>query len=50
MVGDIHDLYSDCLMISARKTTATELADGAISHDQITLFFAGEELEGNFCG
>jgi hypothetical protein len=36
-------------LISAGKTTATglsELAEGAISHDQITRFLAGEELNG----
>ncbi|MDR2633177.1 MAG: transposase [Treponema sp.] len=49
MGGDILDLYSDYLLISTRKTTATglsELVDGAISHDQISRFLAGEELNG----
>jgi hypothetical protein len=49
MGGDILDLYSDYLLVSTRKTTATglsELVDGAISHDQITRFLAGEELDG----
>jgi hypothetical protein len=49
MGGDILDLYSDYLLASTRKTTATglsELADGAISHDQITRFLSGEELNG----
>jgi hypothetical protein len=49
MDGDILDLYSDYLLVSTRKVTATgllELADGAISHDQITRFLAGEELNG----
>jgi hypothetical protein len=39
MGGDILDLYSDYLLVGARKATATglsELADRAISHDQIT--------------
>jgi hypothetical protein len=49
MDGDILDLYSDYLLASTRKITATglsELTDGAISHDQITRFLAGEELNG----
>jgi hypothetical protein len=49
MGGDTLDLYSDYLLISGRKTTAaglSELADGAISHDQIARFLAGEELNG----
>jgi hypothetical protein len=49
MGGDILDLYRDYLLVSTRKVTATglsELADGAISHDQITRFLAGEELNG----
>jgi hypothetical protein len=49
MGGDILDLSSDYLLVSTRKTTATglsELVDGAISHDQITRFLAGEELNG----
>jgi hypothetical protein len=49
MGGDILDLYSDYLLASTRKTTATglsELVDGAISHDQITRFLSGEELNG----
>jgi hypothetical protein len=49
MGWDILDLYSDYLLVSTRKTTATglsELVDGAISHDQITRFLAGEELDG----
>jgi hypothetical protein len=49
MGGDILDLYSDYLLISTRKVTATGLSglvDGAISHDQITRFLAGEELDG----
>jgi hypothetical protein len=49
MGGDILGLYSDYLLASARKTTATglsELVDGAISHDQITRFLSGEELNG----
>jgi hypothetical protein len=49
MGRDILDLYSDYLLISTKKTTATglsELAEGAISHDQITRFLAGEELNG----
>jgi hypothetical protein len=36
-------------LVSTRKTTATglsELVDGAISHDQITRFLSGEELNG----
>jgi hypothetical protein len=36
-------------LASTRKTTATglsELADGTVSHDQITRFLAGEELNG----
>ncbi|MDR2658808.1 MAG: hypothetical protein LBC27_02300 [Spirochaetaceae bacterium] len=42
---------SDYLLASTRKTTATglsELVEGAISHDQITRFLAGEELNGKF--
>jgi hypothetical protein len=49
MGGDILDLYSDYLLVSSRKATTTGLSglvDGAISHGQITLFLAGEELEG----
>jgi hypothetical protein len=49
MGGDTLDLYSDYLLISSRKTTATGLSEpagGAISHDQITRFLAGEELDG----
>jgi hypothetical protein len=49
MGGDILDLYSDYLLVSTRKATATglsDLVDGAISHDQITRFLAGEELNG----
>jgi hypothetical protein len=49
MSRDILDLYSDYLLVSTRKTTATglsELVEGAISHDQITRFLAGEELNG----
>jgi hypothetical protein len=51
MGRDILDLYSDYLLVSTRKTTATglsELAEGAIGHDQITRFLAGEELNGKF--
>jgi hypothetical protein len=40
----------DYLMTSAKKTTATGLADGAINHDQITLFFAGKNWRGSFFG
>jgi hypothetical protein len=49
MDRDILDLYSDYLLVSSRKTTATglsELVEGAIGHDQITRFLAGEELNG----
>jgi hypothetical protein len=49
MGGDILDLYSDYLLVSSRKTTTTGLSGltgGAISHDQITRFLAGEELDG----
>ncbi|MDR0628162.1 MAG: transposase [Treponema sp.] len=49
MGGDILDLYSDYLLISTGKTTATGLSepvDGAVSHDQISRFLAGEELNG----
>ena len=49
MGGDILDLYSDYLPASTGKTTATglsELTGGAISHDQITRFLAGEALSG----
>jgi hypothetical protein len=49
MDGDILDLYSDYLLASTRKATATglsELVDKAISHDQITRFLAGEDLNG----
>jgi hypothetical protein len=49
MDGDLLDIYSDYLLISTKKVTATglsELLDGAISHDQITRFLAGEELDG----
>jgi hypothetical protein len=49
MGGDILDLYSGYLLASTRKATATglsELVDGAISHDQISRFLAGEELNG----
>jgi hypothetical protein len=49
MGGDIPDLYSDYLLVSTRKATATglsKLAEGAISHDTITRFLAGEELTG----
>jgi hypothetical protein len=49
MDEDILDLYSDYLLVSTRKATATglsELTDGAISHDQITRFLAGEKLNG----
>ncbi|MHB9294234.1 putative IS701 family transposase ISAeme11 [Hollandina sp. SP2] len=49
MGGDILDLYSDYLLVSTRKATATglsELTDRAINPDQITLFLAGEELNG----
>jgi hypothetical protein len=51
MGGDILDLYRDYLLVSTRKTTATglsELVDGAISHDQITRFLSGKELDGKF--
>jgi hypothetical protein len=43
------DLYSDYLLVSTKKATATglsELVDGAISHDQIMRFLAGEALDG----
>jgi hypothetical protein len=49
MGGDILDLYSDYLLVSTKKATATglsELVDKSISHDQITRFLAGEELNG----
>jgi hypothetical protein len=49
MGGGILDLYSDYLLANTWKATATglsELTDGAISHDQITRFMAGEELNG----
>jgi hypothetical protein len=49
MGGDILDLYGDYLLVSTGKATATglsELVDGAISHDQITRFLGGEELNG----
>jgi hypothetical protein len=49
MGGDILDLYSDYLLVSTREATATglsELTGGAISHDQITRFLVGEELNG----
>jgi hypothetical protein len=49
MGGEILDLYSDYRLASTRKPTAAglgELVDGAISHDQITRFLAGEELDG----
>ncbi|KAA6322959.1 hypothetical protein EZS27_027554, partial [termite gut metagenome] len=42
-------LYSDYLLVSTKKATATglsELVDGAISHDQITRFLSGEALDG----
>ncbi|MDR2446216.1 MAG: transposase [Treponema sp.] len=51
MGGDILDLYSKNLLVSTRKAAATglsELAEGAISHDQIARFLAGEELDGKF--
>jgi hypothetical protein len=51
MGGDILDLYSDYLLASTRKATATglsELTGGAISHDQITRFLAGAELDGKY--
>jgi hypothetical protein len=49
MGGDMLDLYSDYLLVSTKKTTAiglSELVDGAVSHDQITRFLSGEELNG----
>jgi hypothetical protein len=49
MGGDILDLYSDYLLVSSRKAAAAGLSGltgGAISHDQITRFLAGEELDG----
>ncbi|MDR2394352.1 MAG: transposase, partial [Treponema sp.] len=49
MGWDILDLSRDYLLVSTRRVTATglsELADGAISHDRITRFLAGEELNG----
>jgi hypothetical protein len=49
MGGDILDLYSDYLLASTRKVTATGLSEpagGAISHDQITRFLAGEKPDG----
>jgi hypothetical protein len=49
MGGDLLDIYSDYLLISTKKATATglsDLLDGAISHDQITRFLAGDELNG----
>jgi hypothetical protein len=45
----ILDLYSDYLLVSTRKATATglsELTNGTISHDQITRFLAGEDPDG----
>jgi hypothetical protein len=48
MGEDILDLYSDYLLISSRKTTATGLSEpagGAISHDQITRFSCGRRTE-----
>jgi hypothetical protein len=47
MGGDILDLYSDYLLVSARKATGlSDLVDKAISHNQITRFLAGENLNG----
>jgi hypothetical protein len=49
MGGDIFDLYSDYLLASTRKVTATglsELVNGELGHDQIIRFLAGEELDG----
>ncbi|KAA6337367.1 hypothetical protein EZS27_014536, partial [termite gut metagenome] len=45
MERDILDLYSDYLLVSTQETTATglsELVEGAVSHDQMTRFLAGE--------
>jgi hypothetical protein len=49
MGRDILDLYSDYLLVNTKKTTATglsEMVDKAISHNQITRFLAGEDLNG----
>jgi hypothetical protein len=49
MGGELIDLYSDYLLCSSRQTTATglsELTGGVISHDRITRFLSGEELDG----
>ena len=49
MGGNILDIYSDYLLVSTRKATATglsELVDNAISHDQISRFLSGEDLNG----
>ena len=42
------DLYSDYLLCSTKQTTATglsSLTDGSLSHDRITRFLSGEELD-----
>ncbi|KAA6336623.1 hypothetical protein EZS27_015225 [termite gut metagenome] len=49
MERDILDLYSDYLLVSTQETTAiglSELVEGAVSHDQITRFLAGETSDG----
>jgi hypothetical protein len=49
MEGEPIDLYSDYLICSSRQTTATglsELTEGLISHDAITRFLSGEEMNG----
>ncbi|MDR0556501.1 MAG: hypothetical protein LBG43_01320 [Treponema sp.] len=49
MDGDTLDLYSDRLLASARKATATglsDLVDKATSQGQIIRFLAGEDLKG----
>ena len=44
MTKELLDLYSDYLLSSFGATTATGLSrllDGAVSHDQVTRFLAG---------
>ena len=46
LMNEIAELYSDYLIASFGLTTATglsELLDGAISHDKITRFLAGQK-------
>src|SRR5215469_3900627 len=47
MEGELIDLYSDYLLCSSRQTTATglsKLTGGLISHDAITRYLSGNEM------